>query len=152
MTDPKQTPSKWNGFPGLLGVIRAWNGLVDYIVQTRALPGNYITARQTNNGIVFDVSPELKAVADQYTFNKSAGAQANTPISTGNNSGTGSNTQNPMGSGSGSGVGLPGIDNTDPENPTLDGNPVEWHQLNVCRGNGEGGWIPMQIKIYGALY
>lgn len=140
---PKTAPKKFSGFPGVGIMMTAWNGLIDYLAATRALPGAYLTANQTAEGVVFDLTPELKSLIDSWIENNNVTAGGGTPT---NNGGGWTNpwTQG----GGGTGTGLPDVDDTDPENPTYEGRPIAWRQLHICVDDGEGGYTPMVTDIF----
>ena len=130
------------------GFLRSWyNGLRDFVIQDRPVFDRVgFEENETINGRMINLSAEARELLRQY-----AEAKANAPAATPGQGGSNIFTQGGSGSG---GTGLPDT-GTDPETgePTAPGGqPLAWNQIYVCIADGEGGWTPAVLKLYGALY
>lgn len=146
------TPKKMRSGGMFGGKLKAlYNALVDFAVLNRPLKGPGIEINQTTLGTQLSVSKELLDLANRYA-EASSGASGNDGTSGGNGAGgTGSNPFNGGGGGNnGGGTGLPDVE-TDPDgsNPSHDGNALAWQEIHVCVSDGNGGWTPMTMGIYG---
>lgn len=147
---PKDSPKKFSRFPGIPTMMAAWNSLLDYLAATRALPGSYLTANQTKEGVVFDITPELKSIVDKWISDNNIRGSGQTPTTPSGLPGSGLDTPGfGGGGGDGTGVGLPDVEE-DPEtgDPVYEGRALAWRQLNICVDDGDGGYTPMVTDIY----
>lgn len=133
------TPQKLKKGPAMF--VRAYNAFIDYVIKTRVIPGGYIQATQTENGLLIDVSPEVKAATDQYVENRNTGGSSTTRITTGGFSGTGVENTNPTG-------GTPEGTGTIPDPPV--GGSGAYRTIRICVDDGEGNGTPMQMQVYGS--
>lgn len=142
--DSSQLPDKLVKAPGrLLAVI---NGIIDFCRVNRVTAGPGLEANETVNGRQLQVTQSIldaaRAWEDKNSGNETTDEDGN-PLPSWNN---------PGGTGGDGGTGLPDTGTDEEGNPTdPNGDPLEWNQINVCVSDGEGGWTPMKLSIYGAL-
>jgi hypothetical protein len=138
---------------GPKGLPALFNALRDFVLADRIIPGPGLSIDETVDGRVLGVDDAIIAAAAKaaglQTTNNPPGTATNPGISPPGTGGTGGPGTG-GGGGPDGGTGLPGVE-TDPETgePTLDGDPLAWQTLNVCIDDGDGGYTPATMKVYG---
>lgn len=118
------------------------NALSDFAGLNRPLPGPGVRITESQQGAVITLDPQLLQLLKEYQSGKTNKDSIYAP---GNSTSWGTG---------GGGTGLPdtGVDPVTGQPTDPDGNLLAWIILNVCVSDGAGGWTPMHLQLYAALY
>jgi hypothetical protein len=129
------------------GFLRSWyNALLDFVIQDRPKfdPATF-EVNETVNGRLVNLSAEARDLLRQF-----AESLAQAPANPGDSA---TNIFQNVGGGGDGGTGLPDTGTDEEGNPTAPGGqPLAWNEIYVCISDGDGGWTPAVLKVYGALF